>query len=176
MPLKRGKSSKVIGENISELHTGKTFAHTKKKFGKKRAAKQAVAIALSEARKSGKEIPGAGHNPPKPHHAHERAHEKGAKASHKHELVAHANHTLPPHMRGRGLISGKAMAIMGKHLASEAVEPSGPHVATAGKSHAAHGDAKKAKPWKGQTLPGRASPTHGKHDAARAHAVEEHTN
>ena len=176
MPLKRGKSSKVIGENISELHTGKTFAHTKKKFGKKRAQKQAVAIALSEARKSGKEISGVGHNPPKPHHGKERAHEKGAKSAHKHELVARANQAVPAHLRGRGMISGKALAIMGKHLPQEAIEPSGPHVAAAGKSHAAHGDAQAAKPWKGHKLPGRASPEHGKHDAARAHAVEEHTN
>jgi len=42
MPLKRGKSKKVISENISELiHSG-------------RPKKQAIAIALSQARKSGK--------------------------------------------------------------------------------------------------------------------------
>ena len=52
MPLKKGKSRKVVTENIKELHTGKTFAKTKKKFGKKKANKQAIAIALSEARKS----------------------------------------------------------------------------------------------------------------------------
>lgn len=54
MPLKRGKSKATVSANISELHTGKTYAHTAKKFGKKRADKQAVAIALSQARKSGK--------------------------------------------------------------------------------------------------------------------------
>ena len=45
MPLKRGKSKKVISENIAELiHSG-------------RDPKQAVAIALSEARRCGAKIP-----------------------------------------------------------------------------------------------------------------------
>ncbi len=54
MPLKRGKSKATVSSNIRELHTGKTYAHTAKKFGKKKADKQAVAIALSTARKAGK--------------------------------------------------------------------------------------------------------------------------
>ena len=45
MPLKRGKSRKVISENISELtHHG----------SRPRSHKQIVAIALSEARRTGK--------------------------------------------------------------------------------------------------------------------------
>ena len=54
MPLKSGKSKKVVSSNISEFHTGKTYAATKAKFGKKRADKQAVAVAMSKARKSGR--------------------------------------------------------------------------------------------------------------------------
>ena len=52
MPLKKGSSQKTISRNISELHTGKTYAATKKKFGAAKANKQAIAIALEQARKS----------------------------------------------------------------------------------------------------------------------------
>jgi len=52
MPLKKGKSQKTISNNIKEFHKGKTFAHTEQKFGKQTANKQAVAVALSTARKS----------------------------------------------------------------------------------------------------------------------------
>jgi hypothetical protein len=53
MPLKKGKSKKTISKNISEFHKGKTYAKTTKKFGKDKANKQAIAVALSTARKSG---------------------------------------------------------------------------------------------------------------------------
>ena len=46
MPLIPGKGH--VGENISEFRTGKTFAHTEDKFGKGRAEKQAVAVALHQ--------------------------------------------------------------------------------------------------------------------------------
>jgi hypothetical protein len=52
MPLKTGKSPKTVSSNISELHKGKTYAKTSQKFGKDKANKQAVAIALSQAKKS----------------------------------------------------------------------------------------------------------------------------
>ena len=52
MPLKSGKSNKVVGENIKEFSKGKTFAHTKSKFGAEKARRQAIAVALNEKRKS----------------------------------------------------------------------------------------------------------------------------
>lgn len=51
MPLRSGNSAAIKSQNISEFHTGKTYAHTKAKFGKKRADAQAIAVALSTARK-----------------------------------------------------------------------------------------------------------------------------
>lgn len=48
MPLKKGSSQKIISENIrTERHNGKP-------------QKQAVAIALNEARKSGAKVPKKG--------------------------------------------------------------------------------------------------------------------
>jgi hypothetical protein len=54
MPLKKGNSKKIISENISEFHTGKTYSATKNKFGKVKADTQAIAVALTQARKSNK--------------------------------------------------------------------------------------------------------------------------
>ena len=51
MPLKKGRSKRTIRSNIRELHSGKTYARTRRKFGKKKADKQAVAIAYSTARR-----------------------------------------------------------------------------------------------------------------------------
>jgi len=48
MPIKKGKSKSVVSANISELRESG------------RPEKQAVAIALSEARKSGAKIPKKG--------------------------------------------------------------------------------------------------------------------
>lgn len=53
MPLKKGKSQETISGNISEFHGGGTYAKTKEKFGKAKADKQAVAVALETARRSG---------------------------------------------------------------------------------------------------------------------------
>jgi len=52
MPLKKGTSAKTVSSNIRELHGGKTYARTRKKFGAKKANKQAIAIAMSQKRKS----------------------------------------------------------------------------------------------------------------------------
>lgn len=50
MPLKSGSSQKTISSNISELHSGKTYAKTLATHGAETANKQAVAIALDKAR------------------------------------------------------------------------------------------------------------------------------
>jgi hypothetical protein len=52
VPLKKGKSRKTVSSNIKEFHKGKTYAKTKKKFGKKKANKQAVAAAYATRRRS----------------------------------------------------------------------------------------------------------------------------
>lgn len=52
MPLKPGASRKTVSSNIRELHEGRTYEHTLMEYGKRKADKQAVAIALSEARKT----------------------------------------------------------------------------------------------------------------------------
>jgi hypothetical protein len=56
MPLIKAKSKskkaiqKAISQNIREFHTGKTYARTKKKYGSKRANKQAIAAAIRAAK------------------------------------------------------------------------------------------------------------------------------
>lgn len=51
MPLEKSGSSDALSANFHELRHGKTFKRTAKKYGKKRARKQMVAIALSNQRK-----------------------------------------------------------------------------------------------------------------------------
>lgn len=53
MPLIKSRSKKAVSSNIREFHSGKTYAKTRRKFGKKKADKQAVAVALSEQRRAG---------------------------------------------------------------------------------------------------------------------------
>lgn len=52
MPLRRGTSPTILSANIRELHGGATYARTAAKYGKERANKQAVAIAMSKKRES----------------------------------------------------------------------------------------------------------------------------
>lgn len=47
MPLLKGRTLKTFRNNIREFHTGKTYARTKAKYGKKTADKQAVAAAYA---------------------------------------------------------------------------------------------------------------------------------
>jgi hypothetical protein len=51
MPLKPGSGQKTVSRNIGELHHGETYRRTRRKFGAKKAHRQAIAIALSHARK-----------------------------------------------------------------------------------------------------------------------------
>jgi hypothetical protein len=55
MPLIPGKGH--IGENIGEFRTGPTYAHTEEKYGKADAEAQALAVSLSQERKSGSAKP-----------------------------------------------------------------------------------------------------------------------
>ena len=52
MPLRKGKSKATVSKNIEEFHTGPKYAHTARVFGKRRADKQAIAVALHSARES----------------------------------------------------------------------------------------------------------------------------
>ena len=52
MPLLKGRTLKTMRRNIREFHTGKTYARTKAKYGKKTADRQAVAAAESARRRS----------------------------------------------------------------------------------------------------------------------------
>lgn len=54
MPFKKGKSRKVISDNISEFHRGQRFKKVAHKHGKKKAHKMAVAAAFSMARRNKK--------------------------------------------------------------------------------------------------------------------------
>ncbi len=49
MPIKKGKTKKIQKQNFHELRRGEQFKATSKKFGKKKANKQMVAIVLHEA-------------------------------------------------------------------------------------------------------------------------------
>ena len=52
MPMETGGSEGTVGRNIREFHRGQTYQRTKRKFGKKRADRQAVAAAKSQQRRS----------------------------------------------------------------------------------------------------------------------------
>lgn len=52
MPLIKSGSKSATESNFHELRQGKTFARTDKKFGKKRAEKQMVAIVLNNKREA----------------------------------------------------------------------------------------------------------------------------
>lgn len=47
MPGRKG--AKNVGRNIAEFHKGKTYKKTARKYGKKRANKQAIAVGMRQA-------------------------------------------------------------------------------------------------------------------------------
>ena len=54
MPLKAGSSQATVSQNIREFSHGATYQKTAKKFGASKAHRQAIAVAMSTARKSRK--------------------------------------------------------------------------------------------------------------------------
>lgn len=54
MPLRKGTDKKTTRKNFEEFGRGKTYAHTKRKFGKKKADRQRVAVVLKNKRESGR--------------------------------------------------------------------------------------------------------------------------
>lgn len=81
MPLHRGKSKKVISENIREMMEA---GHPQR---------QAVAASLNEARKSGARISNKNHRESTvKHHKHEAKKEHHKKEHHKHEDHKHMHH------------------------------------------------------------------------------------
>lgn len=52
MPLEKSSSKAATKRNFEEFGRGKTYARTKRKFGKKRADRQRIAVVLSNKRKA----------------------------------------------------------------------------------------------------------------------------
>lgn len=54
MPMIRSSSKQATEKNFDEFRHGKTYAKTRKKFGKEKARKQMIAAVLSNKRKAEK--------------------------------------------------------------------------------------------------------------------------
>ena len=52
MPLMKSTSKAATRKNFEEFGAGRTYAKTKKRFGKKRADKQRIAVVLQNKRKA----------------------------------------------------------------------------------------------------------------------------
>lgn len=52
MPLRKSASKAATRENFEEFGHGKTYARTKRKYGKKKADKQRIAVVLKNKRKA----------------------------------------------------------------------------------------------------------------------------
>jgi hypothetical protein len=65
MPLTPGSSNDIVSANVSELMKGKVVGKTRRKYGKRRAQKQAVAIAMRQAGKTNRTAPLNGKRTPR---------------------------------------------------------------------------------------------------------------
>lgn len=54
MPLEQSDTQAATESNFHELRGGKTFKRTAKKFGKKKARKQMIAIVMKNKREAGR--------------------------------------------------------------------------------------------------------------------------
>lgn len=52
MPLESGSDRATVRRNFDEVRHGKTYARTRKRFGRRKANKQMIAIVLSKKRES----------------------------------------------------------------------------------------------------------------------------
>lgn len=52
MPLRKSASKSATRANFEEFGRGKTYARTKKRYGKKRADRQRIAVVLNNKRKA----------------------------------------------------------------------------------------------------------------------------
>ena len=52
MPLQMSDTQAATRDNFREFGKGKTYRHTRRKYGKKRANKQRIAVVLSNKRKA----------------------------------------------------------------------------------------------------------------------------
>ena len=52
MPLRKSASKAATRKNFEEFGAGRTYAATKKKFGRKKADKQRIAVVLQNKRKA----------------------------------------------------------------------------------------------------------------------------
>ena len=59
MPLQMSDSQAATRDNFREFGKGKTYRRTRRKYGKKRANKQRIAVVLSNKRKAAKRKHGA---------------------------------------------------------------------------------------------------------------------
>ena len=82
MPLPKTKKALTKAETFDDLRHGKTFAKTASKYGKKRARKQMIAIALKRERKYGFKKPIRG-EAARLHAAHRRRPKRSSRARRK---------------------------------------------------------------------------------------------